>query len=100
MPEETLAWFDRAQDEHFTQARAMYDQALAKGIAKESARFLLPLASGTTLYMKGTVRDWIHYINLRSDAGAQAEHRQIALECKEIFSEHLPAVAQALGWRD
>ena len=100
LSEETLAWFQRAQDEHFTQARTLYDQALAKGIAKESARFLLPLASGTTLYMKGTVRDWIHYINLRSDPSTQAEHRQIALACKDIFSEQLPAVAQALGWRD
>ena len=100
LPDETVAWFERAQEEHFTEARALYDQALAKGIAKESARFLLPLASGTTIYMKGTVRDWIHYINLRSDPGTQGEHRQIALECKEIFSDHLPAVAQALGWRD
>jgi len=100
LPEETLTWFERVQNEHFTQARTLYDQALSKGIAKESARFLLPLASGTTIYMKGTVRDWIHYINLRSDQSAQAEHRQIALECKEIFSDQLPAVAQALGWRD
>jgi len=100
LPEETLAWFERIQDEHFGTARALYDQALAKGIAKESARFLLPLASGTTLYMKGTVRDWVHYINLRSDPSAQAEHREVALGCKAIFCEELPAVAQALGWRD
>jgi thymidylate synthase (FAD) len=100
LPEETLAWFERVQDEHFSSARALYDEALSKGIAKESARFLLPLASGTTLYMKGTVRDWVHYINLRSDQGAQAEHRQIALACKDIFCENLPALAQALGWRD
>jgi thymidylate synthase (FAD) len=100
LPEDTQTWFERVQDEHFGSARALYDEALSKGIAKESARFLLPLASGTTLYMKGTVRDWVHYINLRSDAGAQAEHRQIALACQDIFCENLPVVAQALGWRD
>jgi len=100
LPEETLAWFERAQEEHFGEARSLYEEALSKGIAKESARFLLPLASGTTLYMKGTVRDWVHYINLRSDPGAQLEHRRIAIACKEIFCEQLPVVAQALGWRD
>jgi thymidylate synthase (FAD) len=59
---------------------------------------LLPLATETTLYMKGTVRDWIHYINLRTDPGTQLEHRTIAEECKRIFVEELPAVAEALGW--
>lgn len=98
LPAETLQWFDRAQDEHFAEARRLYDEALAKGIAKESARFLLPMASGTTIYMKGTVRDWIHYINLRTDPGTQAEHREIAESCKRIFIEQLPVVAEALGW--
>ncbi len=98
LPPETLDWFDAAQGEHFAQARRLYDEALAKGIAKESARFLLPMASGTTIYMKGSVRDWIHYINLRADPGTQLEHREIALECKAIFVEQLPIVAEALGW--
>lgn len=98
LPPETLAWFAQAQEAHFSEARKLYDEALAKGIAKESARFLLPMASGTTIYMKGTVRDWVHYINLRTDPGTQLEHREIALAIKELFIEELPVVAQALGW--
>lgn len=99
LPPETLEWFDRAQDRHFDEAFALYEEALKKGIAKESARFLLPLASATTIYMKGTVRDWIHYINLRTDPSTQLEHREIAQECKDIFIEQLPVVAEALGWK-
>lgn len=98
LPPDTLEWFATAQDRHFAEARALYDEALAKGIAKESARFLLPMASGTTIYMKGSVRDWIHYINLRTDPGTQLEHRELALQCKSIFVEQLPIVAEALGW--
>jgi thymidylate synthase (FAD) len=100
LPVETLEWFDRAQDEHFVEARRLYDEALARGIAKESARFLLPMASGTTIYMKGTVRDWIHYINLRTDPGTQREHREIAEACKALFVDQFPIVAEALGWRE
>lgn len=100
LPPETLEWFERAQDEHFGEARKLYDEALEKGIAKESARFLLPLATGTTIYMKGSVRDWIHYINLRSDPGTQREHREVALACKQIFIEQFPVVADALGWTE
>lgn len=95
---ETKDWFAKARDEHFAEAKRLYDEALAKGIAKESARFLLPMASGTTIYMKGTVRDWVHYINLRADPGTQLEHREIALAAKTIFVEQLPVVAEALGW--
>ncbi|GAC1502397.1 MAG: hypothetical protein NVS1B14_07160 [Vulcanimicrobiaceae bacterium] len=98
LPEETLAWFADAQKTHFGEAQTLYEQALEKGIAKESARFLLPLAAGTTIYMKGSVRDWVHYINLRSDPGTQLEHREIALGCKAIFVEQFPILAEALGW--
>jgi thymidylate synthase (FAD) len=99
LPEETVSWFRRVQDEHFADAQRLYEEALDKGIAKESARFLLPMASATTIYMKGTVRDWIHYLNLRTDAGTQLEHRAIADACKAIFIEQFPAVAGALGWQ-
>lgn len=99
LPPETVEWFYRAQEEHFDEARRLYDEALAKGIAKESARFLLPMASATTIYMKGTVRDWIHYINLRTDPGTQAEHREIAQGCKRLFIEQFPIAASALDWR-
>ncbi len=95
---ETVDWFAKAASEHFVAARRLYDEALAKGIAKESARFVLPLAAATTLYMKGSVRDWIHYINLRADSGTQLEHREVAMRCKEIFVEQLPIVSAALGW--
>lgn len=98
LPPQTQEWFARVQDEHFGEAQRLYDEALEKGIAKESARFLLPMASSTIIYMKGTVRDWIHYINLRTDPGTQAEHREIAQACKDIFVAELPAVAEALGW--
>lgn len=98
--QETVEWFMKAQDEHFAHAKRLYDEALEKGIAKESARFLLPMASSTTIYMKGTVRDWVHYIALRTDPGTQKEHRDLALACKDIFIEQLPVVSEALGWRE
>jgi len=98
LPQETVDWFQAAQAEHFGQARRLYDEALQKGIAKESARFMLPLATQTTLYMKGTVRDWIHYIQLRTDSDTQREHREVAQRCREIFGEQLPIVSAALGW--
>ncbi len=99
LSQETLHWFAAAQASHFTQARRLYEEALQKGIAKESARFLLPLAAATTLYMKGTVRDWIHYIHLRSEPATQREHREVALGCQEIFVAQLPIVSAALGWK-
>lgn len=99
LPQETIDWFMHAQDDVFGRAQQYYDEALERGIAKESARFLLPMASSTTIYMKGTVRDWIHYINLRTDPGTQLEHRQIAQEIRDIFIEQLPLVAEAMDWR-
>jgi len=72
---------------------------IADGIAKECARFVLPLATPTRLYMSGSVRSWIHYIELRSSNGTQKEHRLIAEEIKEIFSQQFPIVSEALGWK-
>ena len=71
---------------------------LDEGIAKECARFVLPLATPTRLYMSGTVRSWIHYIDLRSGNGTQKEHREIAERCKEIFSYYFPITAKALNY--
>ena len=99
LPAETLTCFEEEADDHFRRAQRIYDEALSKGIAKESARFVLPLASATTLYMKGTVRDWIHYIALRTSDDTQLEHREVANDCKRIFIDQLPIVAQALGWQ-
>ena len=82
----------------FSSASALYDQMLDAGVAKECARFVLPLACPTKLYMTGSVRSWVHYIDLRSANGTQKEHMDIALECKRIFKEQFPTVAEAMEW--
>ena len=71
---------------------------LEAGIAKECARFVLPLATPTRIYMTGSCRSWIHYINLRTANGTQKEHMDIAKECKNIFSKEYPVVSSALNW--
>ena len=85
-------------ENHFKDAMALYQTMLDEGIAKECARFVLPLATPTRIYMSGSCRSWIHYINLRSANGTQKEHMDIALECKEIFKGVFPSVAEALEW--
>ena len=82
----------------FSSASALYNQMLEAGVAKECARFVLPLACPTRLYMTGSVRSWYHYIDLRTANGTQKEHMDIALECKRIFKEQFPTVAEAAGW--
>lgn len=84
--------------EHFAKAKSIYDGMLEDGIAKECARFVLPLATPTRLYMSGSIRSWAHYINLRSGHGTQKEHMLIANEAKEIFKQQFPITAEALGW--
>ena len=83
---------------HFDEAMVLYQSMLDAGIAKECARFVLPLATPTRLYMTGSVRSWIHYIDLRSANGTQKEHMDIALGAKKIFIEQFPAVAEAMEW--
>jgi thymidylate synthase (FAD) len=83
--------------EHFSKAKDLYDRMLKDGIAKESARFVLPLATPTRLYMYGTIRSWITYIALREKNGTQKEHMEIAKECKKIFCEQLPIISESLG---
>ena len=82
----------------FEQSIDLYKDMISNGVAKECARFVLPLATPTRLYMTGTVRSWIHYIDLRSANGTQKEHMDIANECKSIFVEQFPTVAEALDW--
>ncbi len=82
----------------FSSALSLYNQMLEKGIAKECARFVLPLATPTRIYMTGSARSWIHYINLRSGHGTQKEHMDIANECKSIFVEQFPSIAEAMEW--
>ena len=84
--------------EHFAEGMRLYKELLSHGVAKECARFVLPLATPTRIYMTGSCRSWIHYINLRSANGTQKEHMDIALECKKVFSEQFPTVAEALEW--
>jgi thymidylate synthase (FAD) len=96
--DETKVKWNTKIREHFSKAKAIYDGMIADGIAKECARFILPLATPTRLYMSGSVRSWIHYIELRSSNGTQKEHRLIVEEIKGIFSEQFPTVSEALGW--
>jgi len=84
--------------EYFVESMDLYNELLANGIAKECARFVLPLATPTRLYMTGSVRSWIHYIDLRSAHGTQKEHMLIAEECRNIFKEQFPITSEALEW--
>ena len=90
--------FEIKMQQHFDAAMKLYKEMLEEGIAKECARFVLPLATPTRLYMTGSCRSWIHYINLRSAHGTQKEHTEIVKQCKEIFVEQFPSVSEALEW--
>jgi len=82
----------------FSSANSLYKQMLELGVAKECARFVLPLATPTRMYMTGSVRSWIHYIELRGANGTQKEHMDIALSCKNVFKEQFPVISEALDW--
>ena len=82
----------------FSSSLALYNQMLESGVAKECARFVLPLATPTRLYMTGSCRSWVHYINLRSAHGTQKEHMEIAEACRKVFTEQFPSVSEALEW--
>ncbi len=87
---------NRQMNTLFSSAYSLYNQMLDEGVAKECARFVLPLATPTRLYMSGTVRSWLHYIELRTGHGTQQEHKDIANACKGIFSEQFPTIASAM----
>ena len=82
----------------FSSSKALYEQMLNQGVAKECARMVLPLATPTRIYMTGSCRSWIHYINLRSAHGTQKEHMDIAEACRKVFTEQFPSVSEALEW--
>ena len=82
----------------FSSAESLYRQMIEEGVAKECARMVLPLCTPTRIYMTGSVRSWIHYINLRSAHGTQKEHMEIAESCKDVFKEQFPVVSEALEW--
>ena len=82
----------------FSSAQALYNQMIDEGVAKECARMVLPLCTPTKIYMTGSCRSWIHYIDLRSAHGTQKEHMEIAEEWLKVFTEQFPTVSEALEW--
>ena len=90
--------FELEMEKLFNSSMNLYNRMLDNGVAKECARFVLPLATPTRLYMTGSCRSWVHYINLRSAHGTQKEHMDIAHKCREIFVEKFPNVSEALEW--
>ena len=100
LSEEVINQFKEKIKLQFNLNKKLYEEMLEAGIAKECARFVLPLATPTRIYMTGSCRSWIHYINLRTGHGTQKEHMNIAKECKNIFSQVYPVVASALNWQN
>jgi len=100
LPEEIINTFNKKIKRQFDQNKKLYEEMLEVGIAKECARFVLPLATPTRIYMTGSCRSWIHYINLRTGNGTQKEHMDIAQECKSIFIQEYPVVSNSLNWID
>jgi len=98
LPSDVQEWFKTVQEHHNIAAFHSYEQAISYGIAKEQARFLLPLSTTTRLYMNGTVRSWLHYLDLRCANGTQLEHKEIADAIKKVFVEQFPNIAKAKGW--
>ena len=90
--------FEIKMQRHFESGMKLYKEMLDAGIAKECARFVLPLATPTRLYMTGSVRSWVHYIDLRSAHGTQKEHMDVAEGVRSIFCKQFPTVAEALDW--
>lgn len=98
MSHEDKQWFVDAQCDNYQRSYNTYNEALSKGIAKEQARMLLPMSTQTKLYMHGTIRSFIHYLQLRTHKDTQLEHREIAEAIKVIFKEQLPIISKALDF--
>tara|TARA_B100001093_G_C26847645_1_gene1023645 strand:- start:841 stop:1479 length:639 start_codon:yes stop_codon:yes gene_type:complete len=98
MDDRKVNHYNKKMQQHFKQGMQLYQNMLKDGVAKECARFVLPLATPTRLFMTGSVRSWIHYIELRSGHGTQKEHMDIANACKDVFRTQFPIVSEALGW--
>ena len=94
------AYMEATIEKHFDDALDLYNSLLKQGVAKECARMVLPQATLTRLYMTGSVRSWIHYIDLRSGHGTQQEHKEVAEHIRDIFVGEFPIISQALGWTD
>ena len=96
LPAETIEYYDQRIDDHFRQGVELYESLLHSGVAKECARSVLPLNTVTRLYMSGTIRSWLHYVDLRGDNGTQREHMTIAQSVGEILATELPTIARAM----
>lgn len=90
--------FEIKLKKHFEEGMKLYQDMLSANVAKECARFVLPQCTMTRLYMSGSVRSWIHYIDLRTANGTQAEHMDLAEKCKVIFKDKFPIISEALEW--
>ena len=100
LPTGMVADYQSKIEKHFQDSMFLYNNLLDNGVAKECARFVLPLATPTRIYMTGSCRSWIHYINLRTANGTQAEHMLVAEQCRDVFSIVFPDVSDALGWTE
>ena len=98
VPQKQVEFLQKEIQAYFAEGLDLYNELIREGIAKECARFVLPLASPTRLYMTGSVRSWVHYVDLRSGHGTQKEHMDIANACKEILIQEFPVCAKALEW--
>lgn len=96
LDEAKKSWFLHAQEDLYKYSMSIYEKALSHGIAKECARFLLPLNTATVIHMSGNIRSWMHYIDLRAGNGTQLEHIEIANACKNIFKDNLPNIYNAM----
>ena len=98
LPPGMVSDYQKKIEKHFQDGMVLYNNLLDNGVAKECARFVLPLSTPTRIYMTGSCRSWVHYINLRTSNGTQKEHMELAEQCREVFRTVFPDVAEALDW--
>ena len=98
VPQKQVEFLQKEIQAYFAEGLDLYNELIREGIAKECARFVLPLATPTRLYMTGSVRSWIHYIELRSAHGTQKEHMDLVHEVRQIFKQQFPICSNALNW--
>ena len=96
LPEQTLEYYKQKIDDHFREGVTLYESLLHSGVAKECARSVLPINTVTRLYMSGTIRSWLHYVDLRGDNGTQREHMSIARSVGNILADELPTITRAM----
>lgn len=96
----TKEWFNNAQESTQDYSLILYKEALSRGIARECARVLLPLSAKTKIFMHGSIRSWIHYLETRTKEDVQSEHVDIALQIQDVLRLYLPNIARACGWRN